>query len=154
DIHRAKTKFMRSPPDPHKARPGCPTRLARVILKMLRTDPAKRYPRVNDAREELAGIDFDDDVTLDEVARGRMRVAVESYKRCRDAPPFLRDFSPPLFRASPAFIRMSPADLEKQYYLLRETLELILQFPLERPAEPTTLTRVAESHAGRNIQTA
>jgi serine/threonine protein kinase len=152
DINREKTKFIKSTPDPRKARPGCPTKLARVVLRMLKADPGKRYPRLNDAWEELAGIDFDDSATLDETARSFMREAVESYTRCRDSTSFFKDFYTAFFETNPGFIRMFPADLERQYYLMREALELILQFPAERQTEPTTLTKVAESHNQRNIQ--
>jgi serine/threonine protein kinase len=154
DINREKTKFMKSTPDPCKARLGCPKKLAKVVLKMLKTDPRKRYPRMHDAREELASIDFDGDATLDETVRSSMREAEESYKRCRDSTAFFKDSYTAFFETNPGFIKMFSADLEKQYYLLRETLELILQFPAERLTEPTTLTRVAELHRRRNIQSA
>jgi serine/threonine protein kinase len=152
DIHRDKTRFMKSVPDPRKARPGCPAKLARVVLRMLKKDPEKRYPDLHDARDDLVNIDVDEDSTLDETTRIAMQVAAESYKRCRASTSFFRDFYTSFFEANPDFIRMFPADLEKQYYVLRETLELILQFPAERLTEPTTLTAVAESHRRRNIQ--
>lgn len=152
EIQREKTRFMRATPDPRLARPGCPPKLARVVLKMLQKEPRHRYHRLEDARKELAGIDLDDVAILDRTAFKFMREAVESYKRCRASASFFRHFYQLLFEKNPELLGMFPPDLDKQYYLLREALELVLEFPTEQPSEPTTLTKVAMSHRHRKIR--
>ena len=154
DIAAEKAKFLRSTPDPRKERPDCPAKLAEMILRMLKADPAKRYPRLNDARDALSRLKLGGNADQSEEDRALMSSAGQSYERFRDSASFFEAFYRNLFEASPSFLAMFPVHLEMQYYLLRETLELMLQFPSERKDEPTTLSRVAESHRRRGIEPA
>jgi serine/threonine protein kinase len=151
DIRRQKEAFMRAPPDPRVERPDCPEGLAKVVLRMLSTRPEDRWSHLEDAREEIKKIDLDGKLIANPTQRQAMHRAMESYNRCRESVSFVEDFYRAFFAIYPDVRRRFPADLAKQYYLLRESLDLILQFPTDTDEEPTTLTKVAESHKQRSI---
>ena len=80
-----------------------------------------------------------------------MYEAMRSFERCRKVPSFFEDFYREFFALHPEVRGRFPIHLEDQFYLLREALDLILQFPSESAMEPTILSKVAESHGARGI---
>jgi serine/threonine protein kinase len=150
-----KERFMSLTPDPRVERPDCPDELAGAVMRMLKTNPEDRFARLNDVRDAVVDINFDETLYCDpsEVERFRwaMNYARSSYLRCRETESFFAEFYKEFFRLNPE-TEQQFRDRTRQYYALRETIDLILQFPTENPnGTKTTLSRVAESHKNRKI---
>ena len=114
---------------------------------MLERDPSRRYGRIADLRRDLARLDFLD-LNLQEPSWA-INAANDSFDRCRLSPKFFHDFYETLFRGHDEIknmFRHDGFDLVQQYWLLREAIDLLLQFPLEPPGGVTILGRVATSH--------
>jgi serine/threonine protein kinase len=153
-IAREKEVFMQSTPDIRKDRPDCPEDLANVILRMLNRQPTERWPHLDDAFEKLHRLNIDGKLRPKSKMHQMMHEAMRSFDRCRNAPTFFEDFYNRFFGLYPEIRGKFLGDLEIQYYLLRESLDLILQFPTESTTEPTTLSKVAETHRARGITSA
>jgi serine/threonine protein kinase len=150
-----KANFMSLTPDPRDERPDCPDALAGAVMRMLKTNPDDRFARLRDARDAVVDINFDATLYCDpsEVERLRwaMNYARASYLRCRETESFFAEFYKEFFRLNPETERLFH-DRTRQYYALRETIDLILQFPTENPnGIKTTLFRVADRHKDRKI---
>ena len=154
EIRRQKEKFMSAPPDLRSVRADCPEQLSAVVMKMLSTRPEDRWSHMEDTRHAVEGINLAGKLGKFPARQQAMHKAMESYNRCRESVGFVEEFYRMFFAVYPEVRGRFPTDLAKQYYLLRESLDLILQFPTDALAEPTTLTRVAESHRQRKIGTA
>ena len=88
------------------------------------------------------------------VDREAMRVAKASYERCRESDAFFRSFYRNFFTACPQAEPMfAKTDFDRQIRLLRHAVGLLLIFSTQPKDEPTILTRVAERHSRRDLDT-
>lgn len=150
-IRKEKELFMKSTPELPKNRPGCPQAFVDVILRMLSVHSKDRWPYLEDACEALRDCNLDGSLQRNSAEYHAMHEAMRSFERCRKSPMFFEDFYGRFFGLYPDMRERFPGNLEEQYYLLREALDLILQFPAESQSAPSILSRVAESHESRGI---
>jgi len=155
EIVKAKEEFMSSKIDIKRLRPNCPDGLSNAVTKMLNTQPGNRFQHLEEILEELRRIDLDSPLDKKSPECQMMHEAMDSFDRCRKSKDFFRDFYESLFEKCPFIRERFPVDLEAQSYLLREAIDLVLQFPTERcvvgQMPYCTLFKVAEDHRNRNI---
>ena len=151
DLLYEKDKFIQSPPALKDIRPDCPDDLSRIVFRMLQRNPDKRYPSL---REALKAWEIAQLPTYREKSSSQWKDyerCKESYDRCRQSPHFFREFYNRFFVKQPNIRGMFPENLEDQYRILREALELLLLYPIETPIggqEPNILSKMAKRHAG------
>lgn len=150
-IRKEKELFMKSTPALEKSRLEIPPAFAAVIMRMLSVRPKDRWAHLDDACEALRDCNLDGKLRKNSIKYAAMLDAMRSFERCRKSPTFFEDFYGRFFELHPGSRGKFPIRLEDQYYLLREALDLILQFPSESALEPTILSKVAETHGSRGI---
>jgi len=156
-IKQAKETFINSTIDIKAIRPNCPDELRDVVSRMLSVKATDRFPHLEDISRILSSVDLDGPLEKDSDQCKMMHIAMQSFARCRESTEFFQDFYQELFtKCEPIRKLFSKVDLQTQYYLLREALDLILQFPTEVGLAPRYLSlfKVAESHNNLNIDPA
>ena len=106
-----------------------------VVFRMLRRDPAERFPGLGDVHRALAHLEPAD-----------VALAKKSYSRvCAARPEFYAEFYRRFFTRCPE-ARAFFGNLEAQYVKLDSALHYLLNFADQDMTEPTALTTVARSH--------
>ena len=148
---------FRNPQDPEKVgRSQCPVRLWETVKRMLNSDPEKRFETFTDLIEEVRSID-DKALGLRRAGNSNtaasLRLVCDSLNRCRVRKEFFRDFYQELLRAKAAHSIFEKREVdavssEKQQWLLREALELLIAYADEHSTSDRlhVLTRVAQTH--------
>jgi len=154
NLFREKENFIAAPPTLKNLRPDCPNDLSAVILQMLQQDPKKRFPTLRDALNAWDKTPTPSYIQPSTDQWQLFEQAKNSYERCRQSPHFFREFYDRFFAKQPEIRGKFPANLESQYRILREALELLLLYPLETPSqgqEPNILTKIAKGHGQSGI---
>lgn len=153
---------FRNPQDPEQVgRSQCPVRLWETVKKMLNSDPEKRFETFTDLIEEVRSID-DKALGLRRAGNSNMatslRLVCDSLNRCRVRKEFFRDFYQELLSAKAArsiFERrgVDAVSSEKQQWLLREALELLIAYADEHSTSDRlhVLTRLAQTHKSYRV---
>ncbi len=153
-LFREKETFLAAPEDLRNYRPDCPPAFSDVILRMLERDPKNRFSSLREALTALAETPTPLHIQPASEQWGAMERAKESYDRCRQSPLFFKEFYSRFFAQQPEIRGKFPANMEDQYRVLREALELLLLFPLETPPqgqEPNILSQIAKRHGKEGL---
>lgn len=154
NLFREKENFIAAPPPLNALRPDCPNDLSEVILQMLQQDPKKRFPTLRDALRAWEMTQVPVYVQPSTDLYQSCQLAKNSYERCCQSPLFFREFYDRFFTKQPEVRGKFPANLEDQYRILRNALELLLLYPLETHSqgqEPNILTKIAKGHGQSRI---
>ena len=133
-------ELLLHPPPLKELACGCDHKLSDVVMRMLETDPDKRWHSLDEVRERLKG------------ALGSTSCVEEakaSYRRCAQTREFYDDIYNDLFTAMPDIRGMSTRrSMEEQYQVLADSMWLLLTFPnTGEDEEPTILSGIARAHA-------
>jgi len=153
-LFRDKENFITAPLALKHLRPDCPEDLSAVILQMLQQDPKNRFPTLRTALNAWEKIQMPGYIQPSTAQWEWFEQAKNSYERCRHSPHFFREFYDRFFAKQPEIRGKFPANLEGQYRILREAIELLLLYPLEtspRGQEPNILTKIAKGHGQSRI---
>jgi hemoglobin-like flavoprotein len=81
--------------------------------------------------------------------------AKDSFRRCCAADGFFPSFYRTFFETAPEVKPLfAETDFTRQHKLLQHAIGLLLNFPNQRPSEPSILTRVAERHSRKDLDIA
>ncbi len=147
EFDEQKRAFCSRPPHPEEFGGACPDPLWRVLARMLQLRPGDRYPNTGELLAEIRRIE---PVALGIHETEITRVAQESYGRCRISKEFFADFYEALFEHLPGVRSMFDLEhIERQHWLLREGLELLLYYPAESFRGANILSHTASRHRER-----